>query len=113
MALGIATIAPAKLLSDIRDAIQEGKIKTWSVDKDGDFTHSAEQWRYRAWFRPKVGGGELRLHILAPQGTTISKVVYAVYHGRFSEMVLTHFDNDVTSVRASSMPEPGDAVRGI
>lgn len=110
MALTISTPDPAKLLADIKSAIKEGKVKTWSVDGDGDFTHSAEQWRYRAWFKPTLGISELRLYILAPKATAISKVVYAVYHGRFIEAILSHFDTDVTSLRASSLPEGNDIV---
>jgi predicted nucleic acid-binding protein len=35
---------------------------------------------------------------------------YAVYHGRFIEMLLTHFDLKFTQARASALPETGDIV---
>ena len=112
MAITIATSSPQQLLDNIKKAIANDKIKTWDVDGDGDFTHTAQQWRYRAWLRPRVSTGSLRLTILAPKDTTMSKATYAIYHGRFIESVLSHFDEQVSSLHASAMPEEGDIVKG-
>lgn len=110
MAITISTASPAALLANIKAAIKDGRIKTWSVDDDGDFTHTADLWRYRAWLRPRVEISQLRFYILAPRETTISKVIYAVYHSRFIEAILSHFDEDAKSFSASSMPEGDDQV---
>jgi hypothetical protein len=112
MAITITTSSPQKLLDSIKAAIADEKIKTWSVDDDGDFTHTAQQWRYRAWLRPRVSNGKLRLTIMAPKDTAMSKATYAIYHGRFIESVLSHFDDQVDSLHASPMPEDGDIIKG-
>jgi hypothetical protein len=111
VAVYFRTVNPRKLLADFKSAIAGGQIKTWSVDADGDFTHAAEQWRYKAWFRPRVTSEELQLFILPPRGKTISKAVYAVYHGRFIEAILTHFDQQISRAISSALPEGSDSVR--
>ena len=63
--------------------ITNEKIKTWSFDADGDFTHDVDQWRYQAWFRPFVKSDTLIFGILCRKDKNISVVDYAVYHGRF------------------------------
>jgi len=110
MSITIATADPRKLLDDIKVAIGEGRVKAWSFDDDGDFTHTATQWRYRAWLRPRLLGGYLILTIMAPEDTAMSKAVYATYHGRFIESVLSRFDTQIDWLRASALPEDGDLV---
>ena len=87
-----------------------GEIRTWSHDKDGDFTHVPEQWNQRAWLRPHAKEEQLVFNIFPPANTAMSKTVYAVYHGRFVEMLLTHFDNMFNRAVASSLPTEGDRV---
>lgn len=102
---------PQNLLDSIRSAARSGKIETWSVDEDGDFTHSPEQWRLKAWFRPRVSEDKIVFYILTPQGKVMGKVTYAVYHGRFIEMLLGHFDTQFHRVEATALPVKGDRVR--
>ena|ERR1700680_1861678 len=111
MALHFKTQTPKKLLATFKKAIDEGHITTWSYDKDGDFTHTAEQWIRKAWLRPRVSEGtELVLYILAPKETKLTSVIYAIYHGRFIESMLTHCDKLFAEGHATSMPEDGDFV---
>lgn len=112
MAIHIITDRPDELRAHIRKLIDDGKIKTWSYDADGDFTHTADQWRYKAWLRPKARPGELLLVILSPKGKVMTKAVYGVYHGRFIETVLTHADTMCKSARASALGEPEDNIEG-
>ena len=37
----------------------------------------------------------------------MSKAIYAVYHGRFVEMLLTHFDSEIEEIKVSSLLEKG------
>jgi hypothetical protein len=98
------------LLSAIYKLIDEGKIKTWEYDKDRDFTHATDQWRNKAWLRPKKESGRLVLMMIAPVNTKISTVVYAIYHGRFIEAVLTHLDRQFSEARATALPDLGDNI---
>lgn len=111
MAIHVETPTPRKLLSAYKKAIDEGHVQTWSYDTDGDFTHTPDQWRREAWFRPRiVDKQELVFFILSPVEETLSTEVYAVYHGRFIESLLSHCDDLFESARASSSPEDGDIV---
>jgi hypothetical protein len=102
MAVIVATSDPSGLLQAIYAAIDKKQVETWSYDKDGDFTHVPPQWKNKAWMRPEVSEGELRFGIIGPRNVTMSKLVYAVYHGRFIEMLLDHFDTKFSSAEASA-----------
>ena len=108
MALIVKTDAPANLLKAIRKAIDDKKVETWSYDSEGDFTHTPAQWSKKAWLRPKVYTGELRFGILAPKDTKLSRTIYGVYHGRFIEMLLDHFDADFTLANATAQKTEPD-----
>ena len=109
--LTFPTSDPSALLEKIKTAINEKKIVTWSYDDDGDFTHTPDQWRYRAWLRPYVEQGQLRFGLLGNTKVVTTKTIYAVYHGRFIESVLTHFDTDVDgSAEATALIGYMDAI---
>jgi hypothetical protein len=110
MAVRVFCQNPSSLLSKIKTSAKSGSLETWSIDSDGDFTHSPEQWKNRAWFRPKIEDDKVVFNILAPKGTRMSRAVYAVYHGRFIEMLLTHFDLEFQRASATALPAAGDAV---
>lgn len=110
MAVYLKTSDPEKLLRSIKKAINEGHITTWSYDEDGDFTHTAEQWKRSAWLRPQAKTDKLVFNIIKPQSKNISSVVYAIYHGRFIESMLTHFDSLFSEASASAFPAAGDRI---
>jgi hypothetical protein len=70
MAVLVKTTNPRGLLSAIKRAIDNDDVVTWSYDDDGDFTHTADQWRRRAWLRPHVHENRLVFNILPPRGKT-------------------------------------------
>ncbi|HSU15391.1 hypothetical protein [Longimicrobium sp.] len=102
MAIIVSTGNPGDLLKSIYKGIDDGDIETWSYDSDGDFTHTPDQWRNKAWLVPKVGVGELRFGILKQKDVNLSKLIYGVYHGRFIEMLLNHFDNAFSGALATA-----------
>ncbi|RKH11165.1 hypothetical protein D7V97_11820 [Corallococcus sp. CA053C] len=102
MSLIIQTANPQALLDSIRKAIDSGVVQTWSYDTDGDFTHTPEQWARKAWLKPHVAPGVLSLGLLGPKGGGMTTTVYGVYHGRFIEMLLTHFPQHFTHAGASA-----------
>ena len=107
MAVIVQTANPAELLAAIKKSIDQGQIRTWSYDSDGDFTHTPDQWTNKAWLRPIVVVGALKFGIVGNTNTKISKTIYGVYHGRFIEELLTHFDTDMSAVGATPMPLSG------
>lgn len=112
MAVRVFCSAPRELLANIKARIGDGSIDTWAVDADGDFTHSPEQWKNKAWLRPLVLEDRLVFRIIPPKSKTISKGVYGVFHGRFIEMLLTHFDLQFDRAIATALPTDGDIVKG-
>jgi hypothetical protein len=110
--LSFGTTKPHALLTEIKKAIDDKKVTTWSYNKDGYFTHTPDQWKAKAWFLPKVvEGSELRFVIVRPQSVNVSTEVYAVYHGRFIEMMLAHFDTLFSNGVASALPAAADNVK--
>jgi hypothetical protein len=110
MSLTFKTNDPDGLLHAFRSGIDQKHIVTWSYDRDGDFTHTPEQWARKAWLRPEIQLGQLCLHILRPNGVNISSQVYAVYHGRFLESMLVHCDHLFSDGSASALPNNRDQV---
>ena len=93
------------LLDEIKEQIDQGHIDTWAYDKEGDFTHTPPQWKDKAWLRPKVENDRLRLRIIKPKNEGLTREVFAVYHGRFIEMLIKHVPGDFTDARATPNPE--------
>lgn len=102
MAIIIKTVNPTELLNKIKKSVDDKSIVTWSYDKDGDFTHTPDQFLNKAWITPKVYQNELRFGILKQNDVNLSSFIYGIYHGRFIEMLLTHFDKEFTNAIATS-----------
>lgn len=111
MAIYIETSNPKQLLEDIKKSIRDRKITTWSCDTDGDFTHDVDQWRYKAWFRPRIKEDRLIFGIICRKDRNLSVLEYAIYHGRFVEMILTHFDRVCNDITATSKVTTYDMVK--
>lgn len=111
MAIFVTTQMPKKLLTSIRKAISEEHVATWSLHGEDYFTHSAEQWTRRAWFRARIEEKRIVFNIVPPKGKVVSRAVYGIYHGRFIEMLLNHFDKDFESASATAMPTGNDHIR--
>ena len=101
MAILVQTNNPKGLLDDIIKNIENKIIQTWSVDDDGDFTH-VSQWKNKAWFKAYVQNGRLEFGLIGRKDEPMSKMIYGIYHGRFSEMLLTHFDSTIEDISLTS-----------
>lgn len=108
MAIIIKTKNPSGLLKSIKSKIDDKKIDTWSYDSDGDFTHTPDQWKNKAWLRPKVYSGELRFGILGVKNEKLKTFTYGLFHGRFIEMLLNHFDSEFSEANATSQKTEPD-----
>lgn len=99
---------PHGLVEAIGRKMAAGEIRTWRVDAAGDYTHTAPQWEEEAWLRVvNDGQGQLVLGLVGRRDRRMTTQVYAVYHGRFVEMLLEHFDEMISEVRATSLPVHG------
>ena len=103
MAIYVKCQKPKDLLEKIKKTVDNSSIITWKYDDDGDFYHSPEQWVHSGWLRPYIEENGLVFGLLGPEGKNMSTLSYAVYHGRFIEMLLIHFDSDC-SINTSKGP---------
>lgn len=110
MAILFKTQDPNILLKDFKKKIDDGIIQTWSYDQDGDFTHTPDQWKNKAWLKPKTENGSLVLSIINPKNQSISSLIYAVYHGRFVESMLLHCDSLFSNADISAYPSKNDKI---
>jgi hypothetical protein len=111
MSVTAYTDNPKQLLRAIKQAIDDNVVQTWSYDADGDFTHIPEQWKNEAWLRPTIHSDRIVFNIINPRGKNITRTIYAVYHGRFTEMLLTHFDEKFERATLSALPTANDRVK--
>lgn len=111
MSIYVKTGNPNKLINDINEKIKNTAIDTWSVDRDGDYTHTAQQWQYHAWIHPIIEPGRVVFAILGRTSENLSVIDYAIYHGRFVEMLLAHFDQQCISIEVSSLASNYDNVK--
>lgn len=105
----VETANPQQLVEQIKKAITEKSIVTWSLDSDGDFNPTQDQWEGKAWMRVKTKDSEpniLYVAIIESRKVKMTRSIYGVFHGRFSEMLLTHFDTDIVSLSISPLLDP-------
>lgn len=101
---------PINFVEDIKSLISDGRIISWSYDKDGDFTLTHEQWRFHAWFRPNIQNDSIIFALIGRNDQNMSVADYAVYHGKFIEMLLRHFDQKCSDVQATPLATKYDYV---
>lgn len=111
MSIYVKTVNPRKLVDDINEKISNTSINTWAVDKDGDYTHTAQQWQYHAWIHPIIETERVVFAIWGRASEDLSVVDYAIYHGRFVEMLLTHFDKQCLTIEVSSLASKYDQIK--
>lgn len=111
MSIYVKCSNPRKLIDEINEKIEDSSIDTWSVDKDGDYTHIAEQWKNHAWIHPIIETERVVFAIWGRVNENLSVVDYAIYHGRFVEMLLAHFDHQCESIEVSSLASGYDHVK--
>ncbi len=116
MAVNFFTSDPNALLDEFNKRIDQedpkGKITTWVRDKDGDYSHVAENWKWKAWFRPKVIEGALVFNVLGNKKFIMSKAVYGYYHGHLTETFLAHFDKMFSSAASTALLTQDDRLGG-
>jgi hypothetical protein len=108
MAITFSTNTPQALLNDFKKKIDSKEVVTWSYDAQGDFTHTPDQWRNKAWLRPAVEAGALRFNILGNQRAVTTWAIYGVYHGRFVESLTTHCHDLFLFSSVTSKPTNSD-----
>lgn len=113
MAILLKVDNPSDFLKKIYADIDDKSIDTWKYDKDGDFTHLPKQWINQAWLKqikpvsPICSVYNLCFGIVPPQNIKIEQYIYGAYHGRFAEMLITHYPKAVKALQLTPLPLPG------
>lgn len=102
---------PNRLLRLIKEAIDMGDIDTWDYDREGDFTHVPYQWKNKAWFEPqKYQGEKIIFKIIESVRFPLDQDLYGLYHGRFAEMLISHFSRFIKRIEISPRPTSVDII---
>lgn len=88
-------------LEKVNARITRSDIKTWLLDSEKDYTHAPEQWRNKAWMRSYIEDKYIVFGLVSSRQFILTRELYAVYHGRFAEMLLAHFDADIIELDIS------------
>lgn len=112
MSITIYTKHPEGLLSSIKEKIAENKIMTWELRDNVFFAYVPPQWKNKAWMKCVDIKKEesITFGIIKPKGKNISKETYSIYHTRFAEILLTHFDTIINSVSISALGTSFDII---
>ncbi|PZM12482.1 hypothetical protein [Rhizobium tubonense] len=110
MAVRAFTENPEALLSAIKRSITDGRVTAWKLDEDGDLTLTTETFLNQAWMRPRVLSDRLLFNIIGKKNKEMSSSVYAVYHARLIQMLLTYFDTRFKTTSATALPTSGDNI---
>lgn len=97
------TIKTEEFIALINTAIENESIITWKKDSDGDYTASSSQWSMQAWMHLYPSSDHIKVGIISRRNVKLSSTTYAIYHGRFSEMLLIYFDKYIKKIEISSL----------
>ncbi len=106
MAIIIKTDTPDTLLDEIYEGIQSKKVDKWASTADGRLTYASLLWKNEAWFKPQiwVEEKELRFGLIKRKDRKhISTKLYTMFHTKFVEMLLSHFDTLFREVTVSAV----------
>lgn len=110
MAIYVSSSNPQLLVDKIYEAISQGDIDTWLIDKlhNNCLTHktSDNQWFRKAWIGYQIEPEQVVFYMIGRAGVSINVTEYAIYHGRFTEMLLAHFDHDFDYIHTSALLNP-------
>lgn len=105
MAIIIHTDDPDLLLDKIYEAIDNKKADKWVSTSDGRLTYGALLWKNEAFFTPQIWVEEqqLRFGLLKRKDRKhISSKLYATFHSKLVELLLSHFDQYFQQVYATA-----------
>lgn len=106
MAIIIKTNRPNTLPKQIKNDVEEEILKTWSLDKDGDFLHNPDQWIGKGWLRASIVEGFLRFGFVA-NPSNFKKDYFAHLQGRFTGMLINNLSDYFEHVTTTSKAEKG------
>lgn len=104
MGIIIKTNKPITLLKQIKNDVEEESLKTWSLNKDGDFFHNRDQWVGKGWLRALIDEGFLRFGFVE-NSSDFKKDYFAHIQGRFTGMLINNYSKYFEYVSTTSKPQ--------
>lgn len=111
MAIRVRFKQKENILEEIRELIYSEKVRKWSIDSDDDLTLLIPEWHCKAWMRIKPIKNDPKcvvFGIVTSQLYPLTKSIYAIYHSRLAELLLTHFDTDIETMEISALLVKGE-----
>lgn len=105
MAIIIHTDDADLLLEKIYEAIDNKKAGKWVCTSDGRLTYGTLLWKNEAFFQPQIWVEEQQLRfglIKRKDRKHISSKLYATFHTKLIELLLTQFDQDFRQISATA-----------
>ena len=99
MAIFIKVSNPSSFLKDIRTSIDNGGIKEWIYDDDGDITSTDEKLKNEAWFHPYMPFDNILVFgIVGRKNVMMSMSLYSVYHSEFIKTLLLNYGSQLDNI---------------
>jgi hypothetical protein len=118
MSITFGSTNPTQLLNSFKEAIDNHeehrngpRVDTWRyVAHDGHwwFTHTAQNWRDKAWLRAEVQQNKLVFTIRPINGVPLTRDTYAYYVGHLAETFIRHFSASFGTAVTTGSPGGGD-----
>lgn len=112
MAVILKTNRPAWIIEQLHKRIDEHVIDTWTYDEDGDFTHTG-QWQNKAWMCVHIENQRLYFYIIGRKSVDMTLMDYAVFHGRFVELILNQFPEEIKTMMVTAPFESMYDTKGV
>jgi len=106
----VRTTNPNNIYQGIIRGIQNGSIDTWKIVTVGNlvyFTHDTtnKQWLNKSYMKAGTDShGNLIFHVIRNNENSFDQNIFAVYQGRFIQMLVSHFPNSFTELNVTSQP---------
>jgi hypothetical protein len=110
MAVTIATPDAQLLRKKILAKLEQQAVVGWG-NHGQSFTLTSPEWSGKAWVRAFPEPGQLVLGLVPAEGVEMSKELYAVYQARLIEMLLTHFQGEMSSLEVTAAVSYPDLAR--
>lgn len=112
MSLIVNTHIPRRLRHLILESISENDTSGWIIDDQKHITLASRLWRERAWFYVShiEPHQSITFGIISRKFEKMTMEEYGVYHGRLTELLMSHFATLFTEIRTSAVPTEHDIV---
>jgi hypothetical protein len=109
MSIRVKTKNATALLAAIDEAIADGTVTAWTVDDDGDYSLTDDDYVGAGWMRPTISSDtEVVLNILGVKDEDMTTGAFAALHSQFIDLLLMDFDSNFDEATITSQKDTDD-----